>query len=343
VSVVVGAPVLRKRQVWDEATRSARRSAAAAGDLEIGILNNMPDAALRATERQFMDLLGSAPEAGPVRVRLFALPQIARGAEVQDHIAANYADITAMGRRQLDGLIVTGCEPHTADLAAEPFWDSLAAVVDWADAHTRSSIWSCLAAHAAVLHLDGIERRLLPAKRFGVFASAPTGEDALLDGVPAELSVPHARYNDVAEAALRAKGYGILTRSDEAGVDWFVKRRRSTYLFSQGHPEYAADSLLREYRRDVGRFLRGERAAYPDMPRGYFDPATEDALARFAVRALRARSPALLAEFPAEVSPANRWAGAAVPIYRNWLASLRAAKIARAEAHDPEKWGPVFG
>ena len=30
------------------------------------------------------------------------------------------------------------------------------------EGHTVSTIWSCLAAHAAVLHIDGIERRALP-------------------------------------------------------------------------------------------------------------------------------------------------------------------------------------
>ena len=42
-------------------------------------------------------------------------------------------------------------------------------LVDWAKDHTASTIWSCLAAHAAVLHSDGIERRALEHKLFGVF------------------------------------------------------------------------------------------------------------------------------------------------------------------------------
>jgi len=54
----------------------------------------------------------------------------------------------------------------------------------------------------------------------------------------------------------------------------FVKERKSLFLFFQGHPEYDADSLPREYRRDVGRFLRSERESYPGMPKGYFDEAT---------------------------------------------------------------------
>jgi homoserine O-succinyltransferase len=66
-----------------------------------------------------------------------------------------------------------------------------------------------------------------------------------------------------------------------AGVDTFVRERRSLFLFFQGHPEYDADTLPREYRRDVARFLRGERDSYPDLPKEYFDPITTDMLNAF--------------------------------------------------------------
>jgi hypothetical protein len=49
------------------------------GAIEIGIVNNMPDAALELTERQFIGLLAAASGKMQVRVRLFALPQIGRG------------------------------------------------------------------------------------------------------------------------------------------------------------------------------------------------------------------------------------------------------------------------
>ena len=54
---------------------------------------------------------------------------------------------------------------------------------------------------------------------------------------------------------------------------------RSQFLFLQGHPEYGAETLGREYLRDMGRFLRGESAERPAVPENYFDRATENALA----------------------------------------------------------------
>ena len=44
--------------------------------LDIGIVNNMPDAALEATERQFVELLASASKNIVIRLRFFSLPDI---------------------------------------------------------------------------------------------------------------------------------------------------------------------------------------------------------------------------------------------------------------------------
>ena len=60
---------------------------------------------------------------------------------------------------------------------------------------------------------------------------------------------------------LTACGYGVLTQSSRRRVDSFLKnKKRSLFVHFQGHPEYGAQTLLKEYRRDIKRFLRsGER------------------------------------------------------------------------------------
>src|SRR6266705_1615555 len=69
-----------------------------------------------------------------------------------------------------DALIVTGTEPIAARLADEPYWRRLVELITWAEEHAVASIWSCLAAHAVVESIDGIQRRRLAEKRCGVFA-----------------------------------------------------------------------------------------------------------------------------------------------------------------------------
>ena len=121
----------------------------------------------------------------------------------------------------------------------------------------------------------------------------------------------------------------MLTRSEDAGVDAFVKQRKSLFVFFQGHPEYDAMALLLEYRRDIGRFLRGERDTYPPMPQGYFDEEIVSALRALQERALIDRREELLAEFPTAMAAGkvtNTWRSAAETLYRNWLLYICAEK-----------------
>jgi homoserine O-succinyltransferase len=297
--------------------------------IRIGLINNMPDAALRATERQFLTLLGAAAEGVTVDLFLFALLGVPRTESGRRHVSRLYSGINDLWDSDLDALIVTGTEPRAASLTEEPYWESLTTVLDWAQHNTQSAIWSCLAAHAAVLHFDGISRRRLCEKRFGVFDCRCVSDDPLTAQVPSSFGVPHSRWNDIPGDELADCGYRVLTRDKEGGVDAFVKRQKSLFVFFQGHPEYEANTLLREYRRDVESFLGGERETYPSPPQGYFDRNTTDVLSSFEDRALRNLSRNQKAGFPAiqaKSGVSERWRSAAIQLYRNWLMYLCAHK-----------------
>lgn len=297
--------------------------------VDIGLVNNMPDAALDATERQFRTLLAASAGGLDVRLTLYSLPEVPRGDFGRSRVS-RYASIEDLWTRRHDALIVTGTEPRAADLQDEPYWGSLTRLLDWAEQSTYSTILSCLAAHAGILHMDGIARRPLEGKRFGVFECVRVCDHPLTAAGGGPLRMPHSRWNDVPEEALRACGYRVLMRSPEAGIDLFVKEKKSLFVFFQGHPEYDAITLLLEYRRDLARYLRGERDAYPAMPQGYFEDATERQLDALRERALQDRREALLADFPTAAAAAevrNKWRAAAEGVYRNWLAYIETAKL----------------
>jgi homoserine O-succinyltransferase len=316
----------------------------ARGDcIEIGLVNNMPDAALEATELQFLGLLRSAAIGRMVRVRFFALPDVPRGDLGKRRLEIHYSDIGELWDSRLDALIVTGAEPRAASLADEPYWRTLTDLFDWAEQNTVASVWSCLAAHAAVLHIDGIERAPLGQKCSGVFACDRVSDHPIARRLPARLSVPHSRGNGLSEDELAASGYEMLTRSARVGPDAFLRQRRSLFLLFQGHPEYDADTLLREYRRDVGRFLRGERDGYPDMPSGCFNEQTAAAFAAFGARAMRERAATPIEAFPTPAIAAaasEAWHRPAARIYRNWLDYVAARH--RRERHGAAAGSPLL-
>jgi homoserine O-succinyltransferase len=291
--------------------------------LRLALVNNMPDAALEDTESQFVDLLTAAASDVDVELKCYALSRVPRGERAKKHIDGCCFGLSELVSDCFDGAIITGTEPHHTDLRLEPYWDELTQVLDWAEECTSSTVLSCLAAHAAVLHSDGIPRQRLQDKRFGVFFEAKIADDSLTRSITTPICFPHSRWNDLRSDDLTAGGYTVITKSTEAGVGLFLKQKKnSLFVYFQGHPEYAHRTLLKEYRRDIKRFIRNERDTYPPLPEGYFDARGTDLLNAFRAEAIRNPSEELLESFPETCIAATvqkTWHLSSVSIYRNWL------------------------
>jgi homoserine O-succinyltransferase/O-acetyltransferase len=282
--------------------------------LTIGMVNNMPLPAIQSTERQFRDILTvAAREDIPFQLQWFRLA----GARPD-----NYGRLEDLLNSDLDGLIVTGAEPRASSLTDESIWRPLTEIADWAAQNTSSVIWSCLAAHAAVLYLDGVQRRPRHEKIFGIFDSVKVAEHPILASTERVWRVPHSRWNDLPECDLRARGYNVLAKSEDAGVDLFTKQSgRSLFVFIQTHPEYDVDTLLREYRRDIARFHTGQQDIYPKVPHNYFDSQIATELEAMRTDALDGRKSGRLSVLEGAELP-DGWSPIAVQLYRNWLSHM---------------------
>ena len=302
--------------------------------VRIALINNMPDPALEDTEAQFFDLLDTAAGSLPVAVKLYSLPGIPRGNTGNAHMASFYWDFADLFQSRFDGVIVTGTEPHQPELKQEPYWSALVDVFNWAEENASSIVLSCLAAHAAVLQGDGIARRRLADKQFGVFDERKCSDHPLLHEIPEPLRFPHSRWNELDERSLAQAGYTVLTKSAEAGANMFVKARKGClFVHFQGHPEYGAGTLGKEFRRDVKRFLRKERESYPTLPHGYFDDPTKSILTEFREQALREPYEGLMASFPESAlngTGESAWRTAATGVYFNWLQHLIMKRAGRS-------------
>ena len=320
----------------DGAKALPENHAAFANSVDIGLINNMPDSALVSTERQLFDLLSAAAGELVVKLHLYTMETNPRTDWGRDYVRRFYLGINDLMNSRLDALIVTGAEPKAPTLMEEPYWASFAQIIDWAKENTLSSVCSCLAVHGAVLHLDGVERHPLPEKCIGVFTQGKAADHALMLDVPSSFRIPHSRWNDVHEDSLAETGHTILAKSADVGVDSFLKQhKKSLFVYFQGHPEYEAQTLLGEYRRDIGRFLRRECKDYPTLPRGYFNRDAEEILIDFKREAISDRRPEFFASFPVDrlaQDLRNTWHPAAKRIYRNWIRYLSSQKMRRSKS-----------
>src|SRR2546421_9988627 len=96
--------------------------------LHIGLVNNMGDAAMSATEHQFLTLLEAAARDMVVHVSLYALPEVERKPSGQRRVGSYYSDIGQLWEQPPepypDRVIVTGRETRTPDLRDEAYWPS---------------------------------------------------------------------------------------------------------------------------------------------------------------------------------------------------------------------------
>lgn len=334
-------PVLLKRsKAFEPASAS---SGGHSEPLRIALINNMPDAALEDTELQFFELLSSAAAGIPVSLKFFSLPDLPRTDLGERHLRDFYSSIDELLDTRFDGAIITGAEPRRPNLREEPYWQSLVGVLSWAERNTASTVLSCLAAHAGVLATDDIPRHPLPDKQFGVFEYKVLDSHPLTCGIGSSMRIPHSRWNEVQSEALVARGYQVLTQSPRAGVDLFVKQKHnSLFVHFQGHPEYHARTLLKEYRRDIKRFVRRERETYPSMPQDYFDASASRLLENFRDGAIANPTDEMFVQFPeaaVALGVENGWQKSAARVYRNWLEYLLSKKT---EIASPAAMAPVI-
>lgn len=261
----------RLREAGQEVLVPERAASVDTRDLHIGLLNMMPDAALAATEQQFMRLVGASSQPAQFYVYPFSMTELNRSTEAEDHISRHYSSFDDLCAAGLDALIITGANVANPSLDQEPFWEPLMEVVRWAEKHVASILCSCLATHALVKYHHGIDRVRLPQKRWGVYRHRNCKPDhPLMKDIGAPFDAPHSRYNEVFRNQLEDAGLTILAESPEAGVHLAVSPDQFRTVYFQGHPEYHAVSLLKEYKREVFRFINGELDEPPPYPEHYF-------------------------------------------------------------------------
>jgi homoserine O-succinyltransferase len=296
-------------------------------ELHIGVLNMMPDAALAATERQFFRLVGESNAIAQFYMHPFTLKELKRSPEGEAHVAQHYESFEQIKAQGLDALIITGANVTQPDLSLEPFWKPLNKVIDWAFDNVTSTLCSCLATHAILQFRYGQKRRPLGFKRWGVFPHRLVDrKHPLVADVNTRFDVPHSRFNQVDRSQFEAGGLHVLVESEEAGVHLAVSADGFRIVFFQGHPEYDTVSLLKEYKREVARFSKGERPDYPPLLDNYFSLKAQAILDEHRERVLSAHAQGkIVPEFPESLISAgldNTWHDTAEAVIDNWVGKV---------------------
>lgn len=222
--------------------------------LKILICNLMPTKI--ETETQLLRLLSNSPLQIEVE---FLLPasHVSKNTS-QEHLSAFYKTFDQVKDCRYDGMIITGAPVERMDFESVDYWDELKTIMDWTTTNVYSCFHICWGAQAALYHHYGIPKYDLPQKLSGVYlhqSSKAKKFRKILRGFDRDFFVPHSRYTEVRKEDIDAvPELDILASSKEAGV-FLIADKSGRRIFATGHAEYDADTLDREYRRDMEKGL----------------------------------------------------------------------------------------
>lgn len=231
--------------------------------LQILMLNLMPTKI--DTETQLSRLLGNTP----LQVELTLMHTSSHKSKntSEDHLLAFYTTFDKVKDRYFDGLVITGAPVEMLNFEEVEYWDELCEIMEWSTTHVHSTFHICWGAQAGLYYHFGVKKKTLDKKMFGVFPHiADYKRSMLFRGFDDVFMVPHSRHTTIDREDLEnIPGLKILASSPEAGV-FALSTKKGRQIFITGHPEYDAETLGREYWRDVnaGKPIEIPKNYYPD-------------------------------------------------------------------------------
>ena len=227
--------------------------------LEILLINLMPTKI--QTENQILSLLANSPL--QVSITLLATQSYIGKNTPKSHLDRFYKYFDQIINRRFDGAIVTGAPIEHLPFEDVQYWEELVQIMEFLRTHTTSTLYLCWGAMAGLYYFHNIQKIALKEKLFGIFEHDMIENDVLLSGLNDKVLMPHSRHSGVDEQQIRSKDtLKILLQGKQSGIS-VLKDKRDIFIL--GHPEYAAQTLDEEYKRDKQKGLRIAK------PENYYD------------------------------------------------------------------------
>jgi homoserine O-succinyltransferase len=238
--------------------------------IRVGIVNIMPRAQayepylLRPLERTLLLV-------EPVWIRLasheYASSDLSR---IRDSYVT-FEEALSTGR--LDALVLTGAPVEELPFEQVHYWAELCEILQFCSRRVPSTLGLCWGGLALAKQL-GLEKITFPKKLFGVFENRYLVEDHVITGGSDDgFWCAQSRHSGVADRELeQARDSGVvslLSHGPDTGYTLFESSDQR-FVMHLGHPEYEADRLVHEWRRDssLGRGdVEPPRNFDPEQPR----------------------------------------------------------------------------
>ena len=229
--------------------------------LRVLILNLMPTKIV--TETQLLRKLSNTPI--QIQVELLKTASYITQHTDPTHLDTFYTTFEEVKDQKYDGMIITGAPLDYIRFEDVTYWNEACEIMEWCKTNVYSTMHMCWGAFAGLYYYFGIPKVDLKEKLSGVFEHRIVKDHVpLFRGLDDIFYAPQSRATDVKEEDIQAVDeLEVMAVSDIAGVT-IVKTKDDRHFFMTCHPEYDADTLAKEYYRDV------EKGLNPKLPYHYF-------------------------------------------------------------------------
>ena len=229
--------------------------------LQVAILNLMP--LKEDTELQLLRKLATAGK--NLKITFVNVTSYISKTTAPEHMERFYSSFEEIKNKYFDGLIITGAPVEQMNFEDVTYWNELTKIMNWSKLHVKSTLHICWGAQAGLYYHYGINKHLIDDKMFGVFNHKIDDKNSkIMAGFSDGFKAPHSRHTTVYKEDInKIPELQIVSESDKAGV-FIVENKEKRQLFVTGHLEYAADTLDKEYRRDLSKGLKIE------IPENYY-------------------------------------------------------------------------
>ncbi len=220
--------------------------------LRIGILNIMPKGETYEPYLLF-PLSRTIIQIEPVWLRLHTHKYKTTD---KNHLELHYEFFEdAIKTAPLDGLIVTGAPVEEMEYEKVTYWKEITEILTYARHNIYSTVGICWGG-LALAKILGIEKVMYPYKVFGVFETINLDRTHPITGEMDDIFLcPQSRHSGISDSVMEEEAkkgtVHLLAYSKDGGGYTIFESTDRRYLMHLGHPEYEAQRLVEEYKRDM--------------------------------------------------------------------------------------------
>lgn len=183
----------------------------------------------------------------------------------------------------LDGFIISGAPVEHLDFADVSYEKEIDALLDRLNEMNIPQLYVCWGAMAALHHLYGIDKKILPHKTFGIFQNHILKSSNLLNNISDNFPAPHARYAEMSQQQINDNSQLEINVISDKGLLFLAQAKDKPQAFLFSHLEYQKNDLRKEYNREF--------AAHPEnnpiQPQNYYSPINDQPM--FAWKEIQAK------------------------------------------------------